>query len=248
MDYLTPIEFYDGWYWKREDRFTLEGIANINGSKLRLFHDSLVSALSNKVIDTVAICKKPKSHTFYTMTHLCKCFNLKLINTDMLQENYDLDSQKNIFCIRHRYDNSSKYNYNSIAYQVNNIPSMVENIIVPCGSGHTLYGILTGLSTYHPVSFQHFRVFAIGNKPFNYLGISKDIATLVMDQGIELLYFNYKRDYQVLRFPSNPPFDLDTHFEFNVWRFAQRKLLPLLDAKTLFWVTANYNFLHQDEQ
>lgn len=243
---VTPIEEYEGWLWKREDLFTVEGVSEINGSKTRFLKNTLEKHLPEKYSDII-ICAETNSHSFHTLSRLAQHYDKNLINIRPREKWASFVNKTNELFIWQAKEDSKKYEYGGIIATCSNLPNYIENLIVSCGSGHTLYGILKGL---HRYGFnKNLRVFAIGNKPFWELGISKDIGAFISYSGINLVYLNRCQDNEVREgHKYQPSLSLDVEHELQTYRYVKEKLSNIIQGqKTLFWVTGNYNFLHAFE-
>lgn len=243
MECLTPIEEHDGWLWKREDYFTMDGIARANRDTLQKWQ------FTN--YDTIAVYANPCSHSLFTLRNLAGYYNKRLINAKSEREFRELDKEEHVLAIRQARDAQYRYDYYGIAEQCANIQDDVRNIIVPCGSGHTLYGIMRGLANRSPGFRERLRVYGIGNKPLDKLGIGPELVRLALISGIELVYLNRRRDRtdypERMDTRGMSPLPLDTHHELNACLYAREMLSDLLHGrrKTLFWVVGNYNFFRR---
>lgn len=251
MERLTPIEEHDGWLWKRDDYFTIDGLAEVNGTKLRFLRDALKKWQFTDY-DTIAVVAQPRSHSLFTLRQLAELYKKRLVIAGDACEFQELANEENVLPIWQARDNNDHYSYYSIADQCMNIPDVVENIIVPCGSGHTLYGIMRGLMDRSSEFRKRFRVYGIGNKPLARMAIGQALMQMALASGIELVYLNRRRDRpdysERMDVQGMSPIPLDTHHELNAYLYAKEMLADLLYGrrKTLFWVVGNYNFLRRN--
>jgi len=164
---LTPVESIDGYFFKREDKFTYH---NVNGGKVRSalklcsgIKTGLTTAGSKKspqiqIISEIAKYNKIPFIAFTPSGELTP----ELIyakNNGAQIEQVRMGFNNNL--IKKARDKAHELNYkyipfgmdcmdvlDEIAFQVQNIPEEVKRIIVTVGSGITLSGILTGLLKY----------------------------------------------------------------------------------------------------
>lgn len=245
MELLTPIEEHDGWLWKRDDYFIMDGLPEVNGTKLRFLRDTLEKWLFTGY-NVIAVRADRYSHSLCTLTRLASHYGKQIVNVATEEEFQALDHEDHVLGIRQSRDGAHRYDYHGIMNQCGNIPENVRNIIVPCGSGHTLYGIMRGLQGRSART----RVYAIGNKPLAALGIGPELMRLALTAGMELVYLNRRRDRpdygERMDTRGIAPIPLDTHHELNAYLYAKEMLSDLLrEQKILFWVVGNYNFLRR---
>lgn len=165
---LTPIEFINGYYFKREDYFKFE---NVCGSKVR----SALFLCENEKIGLVTAGSR-KSPQIQIISEIAKFKNLPFVAfTPSGYLTKELEYAKNngaiINQVEYGYNNniikkakdfSIKNNFKYIPFgmecieainqnidQVQNIPKEVNNIIAPVGSGISVIGILLGLKKYN---------------------------------------------------------------------------------------------------
>lgn len=138
----------------------------------------------------------------------------------------------NMFHIRYGFDLRANLDVfvDSVARQVQNIPSEVKNIVVTVGSSITLIGILYGLAMYEN---NVEKVYAIGCAP-NRLGKIQDYATMIyFESGNPLPFskvvyvdaFNTMKGYKYENIMHEEYFGINFH--------------PRYEAKTFHWLRHN---------
>ena len=163
----TPIEYVDGIYVKREDKFEFNGL---RGAKVRsaLYLINKAIDLGYKKITTVGHRKSPQ---IQIVGEICKHFDLEFVGHTPQGElpeafsNYNIIQHKagynNVIAARcHQYTLDHKDFYEipfgmisreSIlltADEVFNIPLNSKRIVIPVGSGVNLCGVLLGFRKY----------------------------------------------------------------------------------------------------
>ncbi len=184
----TPVELYDGVYYKRDDLFQPFGMHGMNGSKvrqaielIRINYDHIVENCHGTVITHTQV----HSTTGTILAQVAKAFGLKCVicvggcKEETLDRHYmmrlakHLGAEIRIVCgtgmhgpvlakLRNIVDDEGFFNavYSAnvdkfseaivdlTAEQVENIPDMLINLVVPVGSGIQMAGILRGLTKY----------------------------------------------------------------------------------------------------
>jgi len=160
---LTPIERYDGIYFKREDKFELYGL---NGAKTRGAY-YLIQKGVKLGFTKFTTCGARDSMQMYIVASLCKQLGYEFVGHAPQGELPESFKQFNIIQHRAGYNNviaarAKEYAHEEGAYmipfglldrglmalastQVNNIPKGVQRIIVPVGGAVNLCGVLIGL-------------------------------------------------------------------------------------------------------
>lgn len=221
MFVLTPIEEFDGWLFKREDKFKPLDDSDINGSKCRLIlHNLMLRADEIAFFYDRKISLKSKgflSHSYHTNLAIANKLDFKIVTDESGFNMNQRNNDPNHFC------------YDSIIKQVENIPKDLDCFVIACGSCQTLYGVLKGFKVYNNLPK---RIVAIGNKPYNSI-----CYEYIREYGVEF-YNRTEHTYELVE----PPIQLDFKHEKRAWGFM-KSCLDIPSGKNLFWVTGNYNFL-----
>lgn len=167
---LTPVEFVNGIYFKREDKFK---IFDVCGAKSRQAY----YIIKNSNYDTICTCGSRLSPQIQIVANICKHLNKKCVcftNRGKLTEELKsaisdgaeiIQNDKWIYnnvVIYHTKEYCTKNNVfyvpfgmesleaiKQTAFQVKNIPNNVKNIVIVAGSGLNLCGVLWGLKIYN---------------------------------------------------------------------------------------------------
>lgn len=222
---LTPVTQEHGLLWKREDKFEILGL---NGSKARFIYSTLShneQRIRREFCNAVAIRNNETSHSFHTQRVCCEHFGFELVNYETMQE-YESSP---FFKFRQNSSDNGLYFYDEVAKQVANIPTNLDAFFISAGSCQTAFAVMKGFERY---GNRPKKIFVIGNKPKPKILF-----------GLGVCYVN-RRLYETS--DALPPFDLDSKHELEAWRFiCSSPLSSFLSPNSLFWVTANYNFLRR---
>lgn len=163
-NFITPVEKYNGVWFKRDDKFTIEGIA---GGKVRTCFalaknekNGLVTAGSRKSpqINIVAHIGKHlglpvRAHT-PTGELSPEVLQAQALGATILQHKYGYnsviikrarDDAKALGWLEIPFGMETEMAVHETSLQVQNIPNEVKRIVIPVGSGMSLAGVLHGL-------------------------------------------------------------------------------------------------------
>jgi 1-aminocyclopropane-1-carboxylate deaminase/D-cysteine desulfhydrase-like pyridoxal-dependent ACC family enzyme/Fe-S-cluster containining protein len=289
---LTPIEYVNNMYFKREDYYKpFEDLKDLGGSKVRqlqmfieskindnkfpykgIMTYSQVTSIQSLIVAKIAHdfgipCvigigvkndKLTKSIEDNNVLNLSKEFDAEIISLSGIGYNNVLESvakdyseKHNLFLVNFGI-NSENDIYGvirGIAFQVQNLPDDLDNLIVPCGSGVSLAAILVGLKLFNKKVKRVIGIQISGydrRKEINKI-ISKFNIKPNYEFFIDKTYsYNKKVEYLV-----SDNFDLSKVYESKAFEFLQKNktLLNITDnEKTLFWVIGNNNFIYKPKQ
>jgi len=163
---LTPIEFKDGLYFKREDLFEFNGL---RGAKVRaaLYLIDKTRQQGYKTVTTVGHRKSPQ---IQIVGEICEHFGLNFVGHTPQGKLPEAFNKYNIIQHKAGYNNVIASRCHSYAIenncfevpfgmvtrecimltaeQVLNIPKEVKRIVIPVGSGVNLCGLLLGFRKY----------------------------------------------------------------------------------------------------
>lgn len=169
---MTPIEYIDGYYFKRDDKYEICGV---KGGKSRAAYHLIQQGLSQGFKDFVtagsrmspqceivsAICEHLgiKCHLFMpsgketsVLTNISKNVN-SIVHKCEVGYNSVICSRAEKFAKENGYfyipfGMECSENVEITKKQVQNIPNDVNRIIIPCGSGMSLISVVKGLECY----------------------------------------------------------------------------------------------------
>lgn len=241
-DELTPIEYIDGVFFKREDKFN---IFDVCGAKARQAYYLIKK--SNK--ETIVTCGSRVSPQIQIVANICKNLNKKCIcftnrgkltdelivakndgatiiqNEKWIYNNVVIYHTKK-FCIENDYEYipfgmESFKAVKQTAYQVKNIPNNINRIIVTAGSGLNLCGILWGIKIFN----KNIKVIAVR--------VGKEINTMLKKYA--------PKDLSNLEIINS---DIDYHDKIKNNKFMgieldeiyEAKCIPYIQKGDLFWI------------
>lgn len=240
---LTPVEKLNNVYFKREDKYT---IFDVCGAKSRQAYHLIANSNKNVIVT----CGSRVSPQIQIVANICKHLNKKCICftnrgsiTQELQSAINdgaqiIQNEKWIYnnvviyhtkqyCNEHpecEYIPFGMESFEAIkqtAYQVQNIPNEVKHIVVCCGSGLNLCGILWGIKLYK----RDIKVTAIqvGKDPQkileNYAPLDTDNLTIIKS-GID--YHDKVKETTFMGIELDPIYE--------------GKCVPYISDNDLFWI------------
>ena len=164
---LTPVEYTNGIYFKREDYFK---IGNVNGGKARTAmvlckeaKNGIVTAGSRyspqiKIISELAKIKKLPFIAVTPIGKITEELQFAIDNNAKLNQ-IKMGFNNNLISKAKKISEELNYSYipfgmecdeavNQSKFQVQNIPNKIKNLVIIIGSGMTLSGILHGIEYY----------------------------------------------------------------------------------------------------
>ncbi len=241
IDYITPIEKHDSYWIKRDDMFC---IAGMYGGKVRTCWNLAQGATG---LVTAGSRQSPQANI---VAHIANYLNIpSRIHTPTGELSAELKAAQKVGAqiIQHKagYNNviisrakkdALETGYREIPFgmecqeaiiqtskQVHNLPKEIKRIIIPVGSGMSLAGLLTGLSS---ISESNIPVIGIqvGADPIKRLN--------------KYAPFGWQLQCKIIK--SN----LDYHKEANIYNINnlildpiyEAKCIPFLEPNDLFWV------------
>lgn len=272
--YITPVEFIDGIYVKREDLFKPFDFSNVNGSKLRqcmLLIEKNIDKAKNGVITGTsvvspqsAICASVARNLGIPCTVMFGATNenslskkpypmiakqvganivigSKLGFTSALQARATEYAEKhNLFQIKYGMDLIENLDVfiESVALQVQNVPE-VDNMVITCGSGITLIGVLYGMAMFNK-NIKNVYAYGIAPNRMEKLNTYKDL--IYEKQGVMLpvekvIYIDYFAEvgYNYNKSVNEKIGDVVLHPKYEAKTYKWLKTANL-EGTTLFWI------------
>ena len=184
---LTPIEFKDGLFFKRDDKYT---IFNVKGGKARAAYQIITNAMNTNGFVTAGSRLSPQCEI---VSDICQNLNIQchLFMPNGKSTSVLNNIQKNSTSLIH----FQKIGYNSVIihraikyakennlfyipfgmecddnievtkHQVKNIPKEVKRIVIPCGSGMSMISVIKGLD-YYKMYDKHVLGVVVGKQPY----------------------------------------------------------------------------------
>lgn len=169
---MTPVEYIDGYYFKRDDKYDACGV---KGGKARAAYQLIQDGLS-KGYNTFVTAGSRMSPQCEIVSHICEWLSLNCHlfmprgESTSIIKNISKNKKSEIHRCKVGYNSvicheAKKYaqkngfyyipfgmecwdNIEATKHQVANIPVQVKRIVVPCGSGMSMISILKGLEDY----------------------------------------------------------------------------------------------------
>ena len=249
---MTPIEYIDGYYFKRDDKYEIFGT---KGGKARsayqLIQQGIEKGFDNFV--TAGSRMSPQCEIVSTICEAmgvnCHLFMPSGKETSVL---YNIAKNKkstiykcevgynSVICSRaKKFADEKKYfhipfgmeceeNIEITKHQVRNIPQSIKRIVIPCGSGMSLISVVKGLQYYNMGSIKVIGV-QVGKNPIDnlnkFLGIKNSLF------GTDINYEIVKSQLDYHQMPTDTTFcgiELDPIYE--------AKCIPFMEKGDLLWI------------
>lgn len=268
IDEITPVEYIDGLYLKRDDKYAPIDFIGVNGTKLRQCACLLIKNF-DKISNGVITCCSIHSPQGLIVTSLCKYIGVKSTvlyggttedklplrnipnkilniggNIDIVSKmgrltvlNSKAKKRASItgeFIVEHGMDLMENIDcfLESVANQVSNLPSDLENLVITCGSGISTTGILYGIQRYRK---NIKNIYLVGVAPNREQRIKSNIIELGNKLGVDL---------------KCPEFIYVDLFNTKGFRYEKKELAkhksvnfhPNYEAKTYNWLKENIDY------
>ena len=247
---LTPIEYIDGYYFKRDDLFMF---GNAIGGKARV-GKSLVGKAIKEGYSSVVTTGSRDSRQCEIISSICEDLNIRchlfmpngqdtdVINAISSRKNSTIHRTKvgyNSVLIAHSkqwaIENNAFYipfgmeSYDCIdvnMHQVQNIPNNIKRIVIPCGGGMQMVSVIKGLKHYN---MSHIKVTGIqvGANPKGV--IDKFLPTMDL--------FGETYNYEIIK--SDIPYSkhIDSTFcGIELDPIYEAKCIPFIEKGDLLWI------------
>jgi 1-aminocyclopropane-1-carboxylate deaminase/D-cysteine desulfhydrase-like pyridoxal-dependent ACC family enzyme len=286
---LTPIEYHDGVYFKRDDLYTpFSDLPELSGGKTRqmqmlmdyLFKNNLwkynglitysgVTSAQSLIVSRIAyennipciigvgVNKKHFDIEKHPALSASKKYNAEVVAVAGIGFSKVLETRCKYIADKLNYFlidfglNVDKHAFGiirGIASQVQNLPNDIDNLIIPCGSGVSMAGIIVGLKLYNK------KVKRIVGIQISGYDRKQKINTILSQFDIKPDYefyidetYNYNKH---VKYSINDNFDLSMVYEAKAYQYFQNRKQELNisdNEKTLFWCIGCNNFLYKDE-
>ena len=242
---LTPVEYVNGIYLKREDKFVIN---NVCGGKARACCQLIQDGINKGYKDFVTAGSR-MSPQCELVSCLCEYFNVKChlfmpkgkdtsiinnINKNKLSTIYRTKVGYNSVICKWSKDFAEEHNYYYIPFgmeceenisitrnQVLNIPNNIKRIVMPVGSGMSFISVLNGLTYYNKENIE-----VIG------ISVGKDI-TKTLEK-----YINTKNKYTIIKSNLNYEQSAKDYLigEVELDKIYEAKCLPYLQNGDLLWI------------
>lgn len=248
---MTPIEYVDGFYFKRDDMFEVCGV---KGGKSRAAYQLITQAIEQgyKTIVTAGSRMSPQCEIVSAICNdlslSCHLFMPQGKDTSVLE-----NIKNNTSAIVHR----CKVGYNSVIcyeankwasenkafyvpfgmecvenieitkHEVQNIPKEVKRIIVPCGSGMSMISVIKGLE-YYGMTDKKVVAIQVGKDP------TKNLKKFLGDKNSLFNTLNYEIKKSQLDYHEKP---IQTTFcGIELDPIYEAKCVPFLRKGDLLWI------------
>ena len=248
---LTSIKKRNLHYFKREDEFVINGVC---GGKARVVYE-LVKQGVNDGLKEFVTCGSRDSRQCEVVAKICEYFGVKSHlfmpngkETDVLMSIYGTQGAELyrtkvgynsvIMAYSKAYANENNFGYIPFGlecqasidinmHQVENIPSDVKRIVIPCGGGMNMISVIKGLDYYGRHDIEVVGV-VVGKKPDN--TFNKFLGRTIFDTPqVKWRFERYPFDYHTKA--KNTEIDgvvLDSVYE--------AKCIPFLQDNDLMWI------------
>lgn len=237
---MTPVEYIDGYYFKRDDKYSIFGVC---GGKARAAYqliqqgvnmgfDTFVTAGSRmspqcEIVSTICERIGVKCHLFMpsgkdtsvtnninknksSTIHKCKVG----YNTVICSNAKSFSDANGFFYIP--FGMECNENIEITKHQVLNIPKEVKRIVIPCGSAMSLISVIKGLGEYNRQDISVIGI-QVGKDP------SKNLHKFLGYKDSLFEHYNYT----IIKS------DLDYHCPAPVTNFCGIELDPIYEAKCI---------------
>lgn len=249
---MTPVEFVDGFYFKRDDKFEICGV---KGGKSRAAYQLIQRGINEGFVEFVTAGSRmsPQCEIVSTI-----CENLGIKCHLFMPSGKETSVLSNINANHNSIIHKCEVGYNSVIcsraekfakengffyipfgmeclenieitkHQVKNMPSDVKRIIITCGSGMSLISVVKGLEFYNMANVKVVGI-QVGKDPTRnlnkFLGYKNNL-------------FGNAVDYSIIKSP------LEYHQVPNITTFCgigldpiyEAKCIPFLEKGDLLWI------------
>ena len=248
---LTPVEFIDGYVFKRDDYYQ---IGNAIGGKARVGNTLIHRALSNGFCDIVTTGSRD-SRQCEIVSSICEDVGIRCHL--FMPSGKDTDVTDIISSRKYSTIHRTKVGYNSVLishskkwaeendayyipfgmeseecininmHQVQNIPKDISRVVIPCGGGMQMISVICGLKYY---GMSHIKVIGVqvGANP------NRVIERFIPDEGL----FGTGYNYEIVK--SDVPYGkhlTDTTFcGIELDPIYEAKCIPFMQKGDLLWI------------
>lgn len=258
---LTPVEFINGYYFKRDDAYK---IGDAIGGKARVAEHLIKKALNNGFTKVVTTGSRD-SRQCDIVSSVCDYYNIECHL--FMPSGKDTDVISNIQKRKTSVIHRTKVGYNSVLihdsrewalahnayyipfgmecqecidinkHQVANIPTDVKRIIIPCGGGMQMISVIHGLKCYDKA---HIKVVGVqvGASPKRVIDKFLPNADLFCDE----------YNYEIIK--SEIPYDKHINATFcgvELDEIYEAKCVPFLREGDLLWIVGKGLNKHVNE-
>jgi len=251
LDIITPVEYKNGLYFKRDDYYTVCGV---KGGKSRSAYQIINNALNNNknIFVTAGSRMSPQCEIVSTICEklglVCHLFMPQGKETSVIK-NICQNKNSTIHFVKAGYNNviishaqkfAEENNYCYIPFgmecvenieitkhQVQNIPDNVKRIVIPCGSGMSMISVIKGLNYYRMFDKKVLGVI-VGKDP------TKTFKRFLQHNLFEIISIDYSFVKSELDYHQTPKVTTINDVDLDI--VYESKCIPFLKENDLLWI------------